>query len=96
MTLQDVFDALDTVFVTKNQDGTDEIHLAWYSTRDHENTYHVCLNCGQYGGIQKFHFAIATELSLTKQGYKMCRYCYGRIQRSDDCCDRIFLVIKDA
>ena len=93
MTLQDIFDALNSTFVTKSQDGTNEVYLAWYSTKDRDNTYHVCVNCGQYSGIQKSNLAIATELSLTKQGYKMCYYCYCRIDRGW-VCNQIFLTFK--
>jgi hypothetical protein len=95
MTLQDILDLLPGGRVTKSRDDSVEVQLAWYSTQDNDDTYHTCLECGQYCGILLSNLETATEDRLIRNGLRLCDYCRRRYRNGYEC-QGVFLTVRES
>ena len=96
MTLDDILDLVGhTTHIAKSRDQPIKVRIAWYSLEDNDDTYHICLECGHYGGILLSNLEISTEDKLRTQGFTLCRYCRGRISSRREC-QGVFLTVRES
>ena len=94
MTLEDIIGLIDhQAYITKSREDAIEVRLGWYSPKDHDKTYHICLECGHYGGILLSNLEIDHEDKLIEQGRELCDYCWGNLNYTKEC-QGVFLTVR--
>lgn len=90
----DIIEELQQTYITKSRADVKVVRLGWYSLEDNDDTYHICVNCGQYGGILLPNLEISTVHKLRAQGFKLCRYCRNCLRPGREC-QGMFLTVRD-